>query len=75
MILEHLDYSNVYLTAGPAVCSKDEDEVNHRFLSYSRQRTVFGRRQGWKSKIVAFEYEPGKRLPCSTTIRVPGKIS
>jgi hypothetical protein len=35
--------------------------------------TVFGRTQGWKSKIVAFEYESEKLLPISTTVQPPGR--
>jgi hypothetical protein len=73
MIFEHLGYTHVYLPNRVAKRSKDEDEVIHRFPSYFRQITVFRRKQGWKSRIVAFEYEPGKWLPCCTTVKVSGE--
>jgi hypothetical protein len=72
MIFERLGYSHVCLTLRLAMRSNDEDEVNHRFLSNFKQITFFGRTQGWKSKIVAFEYESEKWFPISTTVQPHG---
>lgn len=70
-ILTHLSYTHVYLVR--RIASVEQDEAYYYFVSFYRQINAYARRYGYKSRIVAMEYERGKPWPTTTTVKLPGK--
>ncbi|KAH3905746.1 hypothetical protein HBI56_211380 [Parastagonospora nodorum] len=70
-ILTRLSYTHVYLVR--RIASVQQDEAYYYFISFYRQINAYARRRGYKSRVVAMEYERGKPWPTTTTIKIPGK--